>query len=99
MTDKIELTLEQMNQINGRTLHESCDLMFALAGKGYGPFIKVNKDRDDLLDIEGMQAFFAERGYKFIPAFSDDQQNMFIAPDGMPYGNDYVIYLLKNDQL
>ena len=99
MPKKIELTPEQIEQIKGGTINESCDLMLALAAEGYGPYIKVNENRNDLLDIEGMQAFFAERGYKFIPAFGDQEQNLFIAPDGMPYGNDYVIYLLRNGQL
>ena len=72
--------------------------MLELAAAGYGPYIKVNEDRDDLLDIEGMKEFFAERGYEFVPGFGE-KQNYFKAPDGMLYGNDYVIYLLREGKI
>ena len=45
-----------------------------------------------------MQEFFASKGYKFIPGFGD-QMNIFVGPDGLKYGNDYIIYLLNNGQL
>lgn len=99
MAEKIELTEEQIARISAGTSGESVDLMLALAAEGYGPYIKVNENRNDLLDIEGMQEFFASRGYKFIPAFGDQEQNLFIAPDGLPYGNDYIIHLLRNEEL
>ena len=96
---KFELTEEQIAEISGGTTHESDELMLALAGRGYGTFLKINDDRDDILDIEGMQEFFASKGYKFIPAFGDQKQNLFIGPDGLPYGNDYIVHLLRNGQL
>lgn len=73
--------------------------MLALAAEGHGPYIKINENRSDILDIEGMQEFFASKGYKFIPAFGDQKQNLFIGPDGLPYGNDYIVHLLRNGQL
>ncbi|MBQ3460684.1 MAG: hypothetical protein IJH14_08455 [Solobacterium sp.] len=99
MAEKIELTEEQIARISAGTSGESVDLMLALAAEEYGPYIKVNENRNDLLDIEGMQEFFASRGYKFIPAFGDQELNLFIAPDGLPYGNDYIIHLLRNGGL
>lgn len=51
-----------------------------------------------MVDIEALQEYFASKGYKFIPGFGE-QQNVFIGPDGLPYGNDYIVYLIQNDQL
>ena len=42
-----------------------------------------------------MQKLFASKGYKFIPGFGKEM-NVFIGPDGLRYGNDYIIYLLEN---
>ena len=96
---KFELTEEQIAEVSGGTTGESVDLMLALAAEGHGPYIKINENRSDILDIEGMQKFFASKGYKFIPAFGDQEQNLFIGPDGLHYGNDYIVHLLKTGQL
>lgn len=99
MPGKLELTEEQIAEISGGTTHESVELMLALASRGNGTFLKINDDRDDILDIEGMKECLAAKGYKFIPAFGEQELNMFIGPDGLPYGNDYIVHLLKTGQL
>lgn len=41
--------------------------------KGCGKFVKINPDRDDMVDIEALQEYFASKGYKFIPGFGGEQ--------------------------
>ena len=100
MINNKEVTIEELEKIVGGTIEESAELIIPLAARGYGIFVKSNYDagRSDLVDIEGMQKFFASKGYKFIPGFGD-QMNIFVGPDGLKYGNDYIIYLLNNGQL
>ena len=98
MVENGKLSLEELKEITGGTISESADLIIPLAAAGYGAFIKVNPDRSDIVDIEGMQEFFASKGYEFMPGFGD-QQNYFKGPDGMLYGNDYIIHLLNKGQL
>ncbi|MBO7677027.1 MAG: hypothetical protein J6S49_05895 [Erysipelotrichaceae bacterium] len=100
MLNKDEITIEELEKIVGGTVDESAQLILPLAIRGYGAFIKSNYDqgRNDLVDIEGMQEFFASKGYKFIPGFGETQ-NIFVGPDGLKYGNDYIIYLLETEQL
>ena len=100
MINNKEVTIEELEKIVGGTIEESAELIIPLAARGYGVFVKSNYDagRSDLVDIEGMQKFFASKGYKFIPGFGD-QMNIFVGPDGLKYGNDYIIYLLNNGQL
>jgi bacteriocin-like protein len=100
MINNKEMTIEELEKIVGGTIEESVQLIIPLAAHGHGYFIKPNyeKDRHDLADIEGMQKFFATKGYKFIPGFGD-QQNVFIDPEGQRYGNDYIIYLINNETL
>ncbi|MBR0419543.1 MAG: hypothetical protein IJI66_10260 [Erysipelotrichaceae bacterium] len=92
MLDKNEITLEELENVMGGTIEESASLAFSLAVRGYGIFIKPNNDpgRSDIVNIEGMQEFFATKGYKFIPGFGEEM-NIFVGPDGMKYGNDYII--------
>lgn len=100
MTDNKQMTIEELEKIVGGTVDESAALVIPLAAAGHGVYIKSNfaQGRNDLVDIEGMQAFFASKGYKFIPGFGEEM-NVFIGPDGLRYGNDYIIYLLNNGQL
>ena len=100
MINNKEVSIEELEKIVGGTIEESAELIIPLAARGYGVFVKSNYDagRSDLVDIEGMQKFFASKGYKFIPGFGD-QMNIFVGPDGLKYGNDYIIYLLNNGQL
>ena len=100
MINNKEVSIEELEKIVGGTIEESAELIIPLAARGYGVFVKSNYDagRNDLVDIEGMQEFFASKGYKFIPGFGD-QMNIFVGPDGMKYGNDYIIYLLNNGKL
>ena len=100
MIENKEISIEELKKIVGGTVDESASLVLPLAIRGYGAFVKVNQDpnRNDIVDIEGMQEFFASKGYKFIPGFGD-QMNVFIGPDGLKYGNDYIIYLLENGKL
>ena len=100
MINNKEVSIEELEKIVGGTIEESAELIIPLAARGYGIFVKSNYDagRSDLVDIEGMQKFFASKGYKFIPGFGD-QMNIFVGPDGLKYGNDYIIYLLNNGQL
>ena len=98
MINNNETSIEELKKIAGGTIDESADLVFHLAIAGYGAFTKVNKDRNDIVDIEKMKEFFASKGYRFIPGFGDGM-NVFVGPDGMRYGNDYIIYLLENGQL
>ena len=100
MINKDEMTIEELEKIVGGTIEESARLVIPLAQNGYGVFIKSNYDpgRNDIVDIEGMQKFFATKGYRFIPGFGE-QQNFFVGPDGLKYGNDYIVYLLENGQL
>ena len=65
---------------------------------GEGVFIKSNPDRNDLCDSEKMQEFFASKGYRFVPGFGD-QHNVFYGPDGLPYGNDYMCWLLEEGKI
>ena len=96
---KLELTLDQLHEINGGTMDESGLLLVELSCAGYGPFIKYNPDRMDFIDIEGMTEFFKERGYTFKPGMDEKTQNVFIGPDGLPYGNDYIVHLLQEGKL
>lgn len=100
MIDNKEMKIEELEKIVGGTIDESADLIIPLAAAGYGAFIKSNFEagRTDLVDIEGMQKFFASKGFKFIPGFGD-QINVFVDSEGMRYGNDYIIYLLNNGKL
>ena len=98
MIDSKELTIDELKNIVGGTVDESAQLVLPLASNGYGVFLKANTGRQDIVDIEGMQEFFASKGYKFIPGFGDEM-NVFIGPDGLPYGNDYIVYLLENRKL
>ena len=100
MIDTKEITIEELEKIVGGTIEESADLIIPLAMRGYGAFIKSNYEqgRNDLVDIEGMQEFFASKGFKFIPGFGDEM-NVFVGQDGLKYGNDYIIYLLESGQL
>lgn len=98
MINNNEISIEELKKIVGGTIDESADLVLHLAIAGYGAFVKVNKDRNDIVDIEKMKEFFASKGYRFIPGFGDEM-NVFVGPDGMRYGNDYIIYLLENGML
>jgi hypothetical protein len=92
------LTLEELEKVVGGTISESADLVIPLAAAGHGTFLTADTGRPDIIDIEGMKRFFAEKGYEFIPGFGD-QQNYFKGPDGMLFGNDYIINLLNTGQL
>ena len=96
MPEKIELTPEQIEAISAGTTHESAALAIALAGHGYGLFMKYHPEREDAIDDEGIKELFAKKGWKFVPAFGDQEQNVFYGPDGFPYGNDYIIYLIES---
>ena len=103
MEIKKELTQEELKEILGGTIDESATLLAELMCAGYDgrKFIKNNYEengRTDLINIEALQEFFASKGYKFIPGFGE-KQNIFVGPDGLKYGNDYIVYLLKNGQL
>lgn len=98
MAEKFEISEEEIKKISGGTIDESARLALMLGLKGCGKFVKINPDRDDMVDIEALQEYFASKGYKFIPGFGGEQ-NVFIGPDGLPYGNDYIVYLIRNDQL
>jgi hypothetical protein len=93
-----KLADEFLEAANGGTVTESARLcaLLLLAGKGF--FGKKNKDRNDICDIEKLQKFFASKGYKFIPGFGD-QPNVFIGPDGLPYGNDYMCMLIQERKI
>ena len=99
MTKKVELTLDQIKLIAGGTTDESASLAVYLAAYGHGTFFNYNPERGDFIDDEAMVKYFASKGYKFVPAFGDQKQNIFYGPDGLPYGNDYMIYLIENGQL
>lgn len=100
MDDMERKKLEEQLLANaaGGTIEESARLAVELMCNGKGVFLKSNTDRDDLVDIEGMQEYFAKKGYRFIPGFGE-QQNIFVGPDGLKYGNDYMIYLIKNGEI
>ena len=98
MPEKVELTPEQIEAINAGTTHESAELAVALAAHGYGLFLKYHPERGDAIDDEGIKELFAKKGWKFVPAFGDQEQNIFYGPDGFPYGNDYVINLIETGQ-
>ena len=100
MENKKELTIEDLTEALGGTISESASLIIPIAARGYKLCLKPNEDPDrhDIVDIEGLQEFFASKGYKFIPGFGEEQ-NVFIGPDGNRYGNDYIIHLLDNGLL
>ena len=99
MPEKTELTPQQVEAIYGGTSHECAELAFELASHGYGVFLKYHPERGDAVDDEAIVDFFAKKGYKFVPAFGDEEQNLFYGPDGMVYGNDYIVNLIKTGQL
>ena len=98
MENKKEMTIEELKEVLGGTIEESAQLIIPLAAHGYGFFVKPNEGRHDLVDIEGLQEFFRTKGFEFIPGF-DGKQNVFVDSQGLRYGNDYILYLLDNDQL
>ena len=101
MEEKKKLTREELEEIYGGTYGENFDLLIALGAAGHGIFLrrdKVNNADDTRYDYEGMKAFFAEKGYKFVPGYGN-KPNVFIDSEGLPYGNDYIIYLIRNDKL
>ena len=99
MIDKDSISMEELEKIVAGTIDESARLIIPLAIAGHGTFIKNNyPERNDFVDIEKMQEFFASKGYKFIPGFGDEM-NVFVGPDNLRYGNDYIIYLLENGKL
>ena len=98
MAKNTKLAEELLEKISGGTVEESAELAATLLVTGNGLFMKVNPGRNDLVDIEAIQEFMAKKGYKFIPGFGD-QPNTFIGPDGLPYGNDYIVYMLRENKL
>ena len=98
MPEKIELTPEQIKAINAGTTKESADLAVALALNGYGFFWGYHPERGDIVDDEGIKELFAKKGWKYVPAWGDQEQNVFYGPDGQPYGNDYIINLIETRQ-
>ena len=98
MEDKEKLEEELLAQAAGGTIDESVSLSVSLLLHGKGAFVKVNPGRSDIVDIEGMQEYFAAKGWKFIPGYGDEM-NIFVGPDGMKYGNDYMIYLIEQGQI
>ena len=98
MDDTKKLEEEFLKATNGGTVSETAQLCTELLFAGKGFFGKVNPDRDDICDIERLQEFFASKGYRFVPGFGD-QPNMFYGPDGLPYGNDYMCMLVREDKI
>ncbi len=94
-----ELSNVELDQVNGSTGRECFDMMLVLGARGYGTFLKVNEGRSDLYDLEGMQACLASKGYSGTMYVDDVNMNIFTGPDGLPYGNDYVVYLLETGQI
>ena len=96
-----QLTSEELEKILGGTKDETFDLCLALMQK-YGALAFLH-DKDTyqggyLIDMNKVYKFFSDRGYKFIQGYGDKDQNYF-EKDGLRYGNDYIIELLRTDQL
>ena len=98
MEETEKLNVEDLDEMSGGTIRESSMLEFALLLMGKGVFMKHNEDRDDMVDIEGMQDYFAGKGYTFIPGFGDTS-NEFIGPDGTRYNTDQMIDLIKTGKV
>ena len=96
--ERKKLEDEILAQAAGGTRTEDNELLVWLLCAGKGSFIKDHYDGEGTLDYNKVSAFFASKGYKFIPG-GDHDQNVFIGPDGLRYGNDYMVYMLQNKMI
>ena len=98
MGETEKLNVEDLDEMSGGTIRESSMMAVVLLLAGKGAFTKNNEDRDDMVNIEGMQDYFAGKGYTFIPGFGDTS-NEFIGPDGTSYNTDQMIDLIKSGKV
>ena len=87
-----ELNLNELEMVNGGTKDETSELFTYLLFLGYGRKCLT----EGRVDVEKIKGLFAERGYKYKP--SESGQNFF-EKDGLLYGQDYIIHLIKNGEL
>ena len=99
MKEMKELTNTELEQVTGGTTKECASLATVLELSGYGVFTKVNKDRDDLVDLEALQNFFASKGYNASLYVDGVHNNYFQGPDGLYYDNEYIKNLIIKKQL
>lgn len=88
---------EILENVNGGTFTESRSLAIRLMFNGYGNFLE-EEYTGQFVDYDKLTRFFASKGYKFIPGKDDSTQNYFVK-DGIPYGQDYIEYLIQNGTL
>lgn len=94
-----KLTSTELEQVSGGTTKECAYLATVLELSGYGVFTKVNNDRDDLVDLEALQNFFASKGYNATLFVDGVHNNYFQAPDGLYYDNEYIKNLIIKKQI
>ena len=99
MKEMKELTNTELKEVTGGTTKECATLAAYLEINGYGVFTKVNNDRNDLVDLEALQDFFASKGYNAELYVDGVHNNVFQAPDGLYYDNEYIKNLIKKKQI
>lgn len=88
-----ELDTELLEKVTGGTKDETNKLFAYLLFEGYGLDCL---DDDYRVDVNKIKGLFKKWGYNFKP--SEDGQNFF-EKDGLLYGQDYIIDLIKKEQL
>ena len=96
MTERMNLNMEELENVVGGTRLENLKLLFYLQALTDEPFY-INDPENDIIDYEKMIKFFRSKGYKFTPGKDDTTMNLF-EKDGLAYGQDYIEYLMKNGE-
>ena len=87
------LNCSELENAVGAIKDETSELFANLLLLGYG---RECMTEDYCVDVEKIKGLFAERGFKFKPSESGEN---FFEKDGLLYGQDYIIYLIKNGEL
>ena len=95
MTERMNLSMEELGMVNGGTINETCLLDFYLFAYGYGNFGK--KGPDGYLDVDQYRSFFASKGYTVF--LSNDGSPNSYTKDGRSIGNEEMLKLIMNHEL
>ena len=96
MTERMNLNMKELEKVVGGTKLENLKLMFYLQALTDEPFF-IDDPQNDIINYEKMIEFFKLKGYKFTPGKDDTTINLF-EKDGLVYGQDYIVYLMKNGE-